>query len=101
MKSSGSGDYLVGSPLAPPTNTLWGRLALAVSPNVAAGTAIIGSFRRACAIYRRSAIRIDMTESHADWFQKNLTAIRAEVRQLLATYTPKAIGTASALVPGP
>jgi hypothetical protein len=99
MKAEGGGTYLVGSPLAPPTNMIWGRLNLAVSSNVAPGTAIIGGFRRAAAIYRKNAIRVDVTESHADFFQRNLTAVRAEVKEVLGVYTPKAIGTASALVP--
>ena len=52
-------------------------------------------------MYRRGAIRVDMSDSHADFFLKNLVAIRAEMREVLGVYTPKAIGTASALVPRP
>jgi hypothetical protein len=56
--------------------------------NLASGTAIVGAFRRAAAIYRKNAVRIDLSEPHADFFVKNLTAIRAEQHELLAVFKP-------------
>jgi ERF superfamily len=87
--------------LGAPTSTLWGQLRLAISVNAASGTAIVGAFGRAAAVYRKAALRVDMTESHADFFQKNLTAIRAEQRELLAVYKPVGFGTASGLLTTP
>lgn len=53
MKAVGGGGYLLGSTLGAPTSTLWGQLRLAVSVNMASGRAMVGSFRRGAAIYRR------------------------------------------------
>jgi len=39
-----------------------------------------------------------MTQSHLDYFVKNLTAIRAEQRELLAIFKPLAFGLLTGLV---
>lgn len=98
MKAVGGGGYLVGSPLGAPTSTLWGQLRLAISVNQPTGTAIVGAFGRAAAIYRKAALRIDLSDSHSDFFVKNLTAIRAEQRELLAVFKPLGFGTATGLL---
>jgi len=98
MKAVGGGGYLVGSPLGAPTSTLWGQLRLAVSVNQPSGTAVVGAFGRAAAIYRKAQLRIDLSESHADFFTSNLTAIRAEQRELLAVFKPLGFGTATGLL---
>lgn len=101
MKAVTSGGYLVGSPLSAPTQTLWGTMRLAVSINQASGTAIVGAFSRAAAIFRKGSLRIDLSTSHDDYFAKNLTALRAEQRELLAAFSPLAFGTATGLLTTP
>jgi HK97 family phage major capsid protein len=99
-KADGGGSYLSGAPIsAAPALNLWG-LAMVVSSSLAAGTAIVGAFRRGAAIYRKRSVRVDMSQDHASFFVQNLTAIRAEVRELLAVYTPKAFGEVTGLVAG-
>jgi len=98
-KADTSGVYLSGQPLATaPLSTLWG-MRYVISAALDPGTALVGSFRRAAAIYRRGAIRIDASNSHADYFVKNLVAIRAEMRELLAVFKPSAFGLVTELVP--
>jgi hypothetical protein len=53
------------------------------------------------AIYRKAQLRIDLTESHSHWFTKNLTAIRAEQRELLAVFKPLGFGLVTGLVATP
>jgi HK97 family phage major capsid protein len=96
---SGGGAYLSGQPFATaPLLTLWG-IRYVISPAFAEGTALVGSFRRGAAIYRKGAIRIDVCNSHADYFIKNLVAILCEMRELLAVFKPKAFGLVTDLVP--
>ena len=79
-KAQTAGVYLSGLPLsAAPILTLWG-LPLVVSAALAAGTAIVGSFRRGGAIYRKGTYRLDISNSHSDFFIKNLVAIRCGAR---------------------
>ena len=37
---------------------------------------------------------VEASNSHSDYFQRNLTAIRAETRLALAVYRPEAFATA-------
>lgn len=64
---------------------LWG-LPVVVTSAIAAGTALVGAFRTAAQVFRRSGLTVEASNSHSDFFQKNLTAIRAEERLALAVY---------------
>jgi HK97 family phage major capsid protein len=92
------GSYASGaSPLATPvTPTLWG-LPVALSVAQAAGTALVGAFRTASQLFDRQKIRVDISNSHADFFVKNLVAIRCEERLALATYREAAFGQVTGL----
>jgi HK97 family phage major capsid protein len=86
------GNYMGSGPYAPPqTPMLWG-LSGAVTPAEAAGEALVGAFRAAAQIFRRGGIRIEATNSHQDFFVKNLVAIRGEERLALAVYREAAFG---------
>ncbi len=56
------------------------------------GVALIGAFQTAAQIFRKGGIRVAATNSHQDFFVKNLPAIRAELREALAVYRPAAFG---------
>jgi HK97 family phage major capsid protein len=47
---------------------------------------LIGAFSSAAHIWRRGGPRIEASSSHADYFQRNLIAIRAEERLALGCY---------------
>ena len=83
--------------MSAPASTLWGSLRLAVSANLATGTAMVGSYQRGGAIYRKGTMRIDLSESHEDYFAKNLVAVRAEQRELLAVFKPLGFGLVTGL----
>ena len=68
-------------------SNLWGLPAVATT-SIAEGTALVGSFRMAAQIFRRSGLTMESTNSDASDFVSNRIAIRAEQRLALATYKP-------------
>lgn len=96
MKDS-SGAYMGGGPFnLPPVSRLWG-LPVVQTPAITAGTALVGAFRSAAQIFRKGGIRVEASNSHDDYFIRNLVAIRAEERLALAVYRPGAFGTVTGL----
>lgn len=91
------GQYYGGGPFAGQlANQLWG-LRVVVTPAIAAGTALVGSFGAWSQIFRRGGLRVEASNSHSDFFQRNQVAIRAEERLALAVYRPAAFGTVTGL----
>lgn len=84
-----TGGYYFGGPLAVGTRTLWG-LPVVESEFVPAGVGLVGDMRVA-KLWDRQQAAIYMTDSHADWFIKNLMAILCELRAAFAVKRPAAI----------
>src|SRR5690606_24255021 len=78
----GNGPFGVGP------GTLWG-LPRVVSEAVPAGTAIIGDFRKAV-LWDREQATVSVTDSHADFFIRNLIAVLAEERVAFGVIRPSA-----------
>jgi HK97 family phage major capsid protein len=66
--------------------TLWG-LTVVQSENIAAGTALVGDGRQAAVADRQSAIMY-MTDSHSDYFIRNILVFLAEERVALPVFLP-------------
>lgn len=97
LAKDANGQYYGSGPFAgPQAPTLWG-LPVSVTPSIAAGTALSGAFRQASQIFDKGGIRVEASNSHSDYFIKNLVAIRAEERLALAVYRPAAFGTTTGL----
>ncbi len=65
-------------------DTLWGK-PLYVTPAVGPGTAIIGT-KAGGQVWSRGGTRVEASNSHLDWFQTNMVALRAERRLGLCIY---------------
>lgn len=78
--------YMVGGPFAAGLTRMWG-LPVVQSENIAAGTALVGDGTMAAVVDRRDA-QIYTTDSHADYFIRNLFVILAEERIALAVFRP-------------
>jgi len=91
------GQYLTAGPFAPiQTAQMWG-LPVAVTPAILATTSLVGAFKTGSQVFRKGGIRVEASNSHQDFFVKNLVAIRAEERLALAVYRPGAFGTVTGL----
>ena len=71
---------------------IWGTLEVLPSNACPAGAAIVGAFKRGGKVFGKSGegVRVELSNSDADDFQKNLVTIRVEERILLAVKKPDA-----------
>jgi HK97 family phage major capsid protein len=89
---AGSGGYQT-------VRTLWG-LPVAVTTAATAGTALVGAFKTAAQMFRRSGVSVQMTNTDQDDFINNLVTVRAEGRLALAVYRPLSFATVTGIVAG-
>lgn len=86
---AGDGGYFSGGPFGAPRTSVWGGLRYVITPKATEGTAIVGAFRVGATLYRKGGLRVDTSNSHDDWFRKNLIAIRAEIRSITGVHNPE------------
>jgi HK97 family phage major capsid protein len=82
------GIYIWGSPNAAVTTRIWG-LPVVTTTRITENTALVGAFRDAAQIFRRSELAFAVSDSHADFFIRNLLALRVEERLALVVFRPK------------
>lgn len=83
-----NGVYRYGGPQIIGQRTLWG-LPVVESETQAAGSALLGDFSKAV-IWDREQTTVTVTDSHADFFIRNMVAILAEERLAFAVTRPTA-----------
>jgi HK97 family phage major capsid protein len=91
QKADTAGTYLTGGPNQDPSRNLWGSPArVVISQSAVEGFPIVGAFRLGGKVYRKGDVRLSASNSHDDFFIKNLVAIRGEVRSVLGITYPEA-----------
>lgn len=80
--------YYGAGPFALSAPRLWG-LPVVESEAIATGTAYVGDWTKAI-LYDREQASVQVTDSHADFFIRNLVAILAELRAAFAVIRPSA-----------
>lgn len=75
----------------------WGMRAVAV-PALPAGTAYVGNFQTAVQLFTRASAEVFMTDSHADYFLRNLLLLLAEIRALATVPDPAAAAECSVAI---
>lgn len=94
MKDS-QGRYRAGDPFGvlgpatPDTAPIW-RMRRVESEAVDPGTAIVGAFKQGGTVFEREGVTILTSDSHSDFFVRNLVAVLAETRLGLAIFFPAA-----------
>lgn len=83
-----NGVYYFGGPAAAGQQSLWG-LPRVESEAVPAGTGILADWSRAV-LWDRESAAIQVSDSHADFFVRNLVAILAELRAAFGVIRPSA-----------
>jgi HK97 family phage major capsid protein len=98
LSKNSQGFYYANGPFASTeVPSLWSK-PVSVTPAVTTqNQAVVGAFKQGAQIFRKGGITVEASNSHADYFQRNLTAIRAEERLALAVYRPGAFGTVTNL----
>jgi len=89
--------YLVGDPRATleQLNTLWG-MRVVVTEAQTENTALVGDFRFAV-LWEREGVSISVSDSHLDFFTRNLLAILAEMRAGFGVLDSQAFCTITAV----
>lgn len=83
-----TGQYIGGGPFAGAQRTLWGIPYLA-SESLSDGTAVLADWKKAV-LWDREQTTVTVSDSHADFFIRNLVAILAEERLAFAVTRPAA-----------
>lgn len=87
--SDNQGRFYGTGPFGPGgTQTLWG-LPVIECEGIPAGTGVVGDWRKAI-LWDREQASITITDSHADFFVRNLVAILAELRAAFGIVQPNA-----------
>ncbi len=81
--------YMFGGPANMGVPRLWG-LPVVESEAVPAGIGYVGDFRK-CVLWDREQASIQTSDSHSDFFIKNLVAILAEMRAAFGILQPNAL----------
>jgi HK97 family phage major capsid protein len=87
-EGSGTGQFLGAGPFTMTTPRLWG-LPVIESEAMPVGTAVVGDFRKAV-LWDREQVNVSITDSHADFFIRNLIAVLAEERVAFGVIRPSA-----------
>jgi HK97 family phage major capsid protein len=103
LAKDANGQYYGGGPFVGPYGVngiageeAWG-LRVVVTSRIAANTALVGAFGTMAQVFYRNGLTVEASNGYNDFFQKNLTAIRAEQRLALAVYRPNAFHAITAL----
>lgn len=83
---------VMGATVAGPqlNSTFWGLRAIAAAA-IPAGTAYVGDFKTGVTMFERGGTSLYLTDSHADYFLRNILVILAETRALAVITEPQAL----------
>lgn len=81
--------YIGNGPFDMGPSRLW-RRPIVESESIAVGKALVGAFKIGGTVFQREAVAIYASDSHSDFFIRNLVAVLAEERLGLAVFFPAA-----------
>lgn len=87
------GRYIFGNPASPMQSPqCWGRPVVPTN-SMTTNTFLVGAFQLAAALWDREQATVRVSESHSDFFIRNMVAVLAEERVALTVYRPSALVT--------
>lgn len=86
------GRYLFGDPTGLRQPSVWGRPVVPTN-SMPTNTFLVGAFALAAQLWDREEASVRISESHDDFFVKNMVAILCEERLALTVYRPAALVT--------
>lgn len=90
------GIYIWGSPSEAGPDRIWGLRAV-ITTAMTQNTGLVGAFRAAGQVFRRSDISLAVSDSHNDFFITNKLMLRAEERLALVVFRPNAFCTVTGI----
>ena len=90
------GIYIWGNPAEAGPERIWGKQVVVTAAETE-NTAVVGDFGNYSELAVRSGIDVQISNSHSDYFVKNLQAIRAEMRVAFIVYRPAAFCTVTGI----
>lgn len=90
-ENGATGKFLGAGPFSMGPRTLWG-VPVVETEGVAAGQGLLGDFSKAV-LWDREQTTVTMTDSHADFFVRNMVAVLAEERVAFGVTRPAAFAT--------
>ena len=90
LSKDDNGNYIWGPPSLAGQMQVWG-VPVVSSIATSVGTSVGGEWARALFLIRE-AVKILVSDSHKDWFTRNIVAILAEMRGVLVVPRPQAFG---------
>lgn len=90
---------VMGATVAGPqlNQTFWGLSAIAAGA-IPQGTAYVGDFKTGLTLFERGAASVYMTDSHSDYFVRNILVVLAETRALPVVTEPQALQKVTTVV---
>lgn len=88
LEQDGEGRFRYGGPIQRGVPTLWG-IPVAQSYFIPEGTAYLGNWRK-MVVWDREQTTISVSDSHEDFFVRNMVAILAEMRAAMGVIRPRA-----------
>jgi HK97 family phage major capsid protein len=88
-----TGEYLFGRPSQAGDSTLWGKPVVTTAA-IPQGTILTGDFAKAM-LWIRTGVRVLASDSHEDFFTRNLVALLAEIRAAFGVIKPLAFAKAT------
>lgn len=85
----GEGRYIGAGPFGASMNLAW-QVRVVPTPVIPAGSFLVGAFSLGAKLYDRWDTTVQLSDSHADFFIRNMVAILAEERVALAVGRPEA-----------
>lgn len=87
LEKDTNGNYIYGPPSQNQPISIWG-LRVAQSTLEPQGTALVGAWKASATLWVREGVVISATDSHSDWFLRNIIAIKADTRVAFGVRRP-------------